>query len=730
MEKIDNGNTCASSWDNDMKDTIDLRQISWPASRLHEAMVMLARRTGFLSCRPDMLTLSGYGGPADDNIIDQWMAIATQKIGIEAEAVEFSYSELEQKLQKINPALIRLPGEDAPHFLAVLKGNKNGIKVITPDYTVRRIHPTQLRNVLAYDLEAPLVEPIQTLLTDAGVPSVRQAGTKTAILGEQLGSVPIGGFWLLRLSPGDDFLKQIRHANLPRYLLIILGASLIGQLFMLLEWWVIGRGALTGHFEWAWLSAWALLLFTAIPLQLLTAWIQNLLSLNLGSLFKQRMLYGILKLEPEEIRHQGSGMFLGLVMEAESLESLALGGGLTAIVAVLSLGIALSVLAIGAGGIFHVLLLLGWIAFSGWLCWYYYFQENEWVTIYREMTNDLVERMVGHRTRLAQEDPAHWHDEEEEFLERYLRQSEKIDHINIMIQSVIGRGWLIVGLIGVAYTFIMAPAASAALAISLGGILLASQALNQIVAGISSFTSVIITWKQVGPLFQAATRGRDQQSAKFVLPNLIQRQQVSEPVLTARNITFSYRPDTASILQACDLKIYKGDRILLEGPSGGGKSTLSSLLAGLRVPSSGEILLWGIDQKMIGIDAWRKRIVTAPQFHENHILTETFAFNLLMGRRWPPLQEDLEEAEAICQELGLGNLLERMPAGFQQMVGESGWQLSHGERSRLFIARAILQQADMIILDESFAALDPENLKRALQCVLRRAPTLLVIAHP
>lgn len=233
MEKSDNGNT--SSWDNDMKDMIDLRSISWPASRLHEAMVMLAQRAGFLSSVPDMLTLSGYEGPADDNIIDQWMAIVAQKIGIEAEAVELSYSELEQEVEKINPALIRLPSRDTPHFLAVLKGNKNGIKVITPDYTVRRIHSTQLRNVLAYDLEAPLAEPIQTLLTDAGVPSVRQARTKTAILREQLGSLPIGGFWLLRLSPGDDFLKQIRHARLPRYLLIILGASLIGQLFMLLE---------------------------------------------------------------------------------------------------------------------------------------------------------------------------------------------------------------------------------------------------------------------------------------------------------------------------------------------------------------------------------------------------------------------------------------------------------------------------------------------------------------
>jgi ATP-binding cassette subfamily B protein len=71
-----------------------------------------------------------------------------------------------------------------------------------------------------------------------------------------------------------------------------------------------------------------------------------------------------------------------------------------------------------------------------------------------------------------------------------------------------------------------------------------------------------------------------------------------------------------------------------------------------------------------------------------------------------------------------------MPSGLFQMVGETGWQLSHGERSRLYIARALLQRADLVIFDESFAALDPENLAKALGCVLRRAPTLMVIAHP
>jgi ABC-type transport system involved in cytochrome bd biosynthesis fused ATPase/permease subunit len=101
-----------------------------------------------------------------------------------------------------------------------------------------------------------------------------------------------------------------------------------------------------------------------------------------------------------------------------------------------------------------------------------------------------------------------------------------------------------------------------------------------------------------------------------------------------------------------------------------------------------------------------------------------------MGRNWPPEPEDLEAASEICMELGLNELLERLPAGFQQMVGESAWRLSHGEQSRLYIARALLQHADLIVLDESFAALDPENFELALDCVLRRAPALVVIAHP
>jgi len=237
-------------------------------------------------------------------------------------------------------------------------------------------------------------------------------------------------------------------------------------------------------------------------------------------------------------------------------------------------------------------------------------------------------------------------------------------------------------------------------------------------------------------LFQAAQRDA-LRVARLTLPsvefNAAQTAQSADPssiVIQAHNLVFRYQARGEAVLRGCSLQINAGDHLLLEGASGGGKSTLVALLAGLRQPDAGLLLLGGLDWPTLGALGWRQRVAAAPQFHENHVLSETFAFNLLMGRQWPPRQADLQAAAALCDELGLGPLLERMPAGLLQMVGETGWQLSHGERSRLYLARALLQGAELIILDESFAALDPENLALALRCVLDRAKTLLVIAHP
>jgi ATP-binding cassette, subfamily B, bacterial len=241
-----------------------------------------------------------------------------------------------------------------------------------------------------------------------------------------------------------------------------------------------------------------------------------------------------------------------------------------------------------------------------------------------------------------------------------------------------------------------------------------------------------IAWKEVALFFHAVVRPQVSGAPAFALalsPHSREGED-GQPILDAHDLVFRYRERGEPILRACSLQICVGDRILLEGPSGGGKSTLASLLAGLRSPQSGLLLLQGIDWQTLGSEGWRQRVAGAPQFHENHVFTGTFAFNLLIGRRWPPQPEDLQQAETLCRELGLGDLLDRMPAGLQQMVGETGWQLSHGERSRLYIARALLQNTDLVVLDESLAALDPKTFHQSLLCVLERASTLLVIAHP
>ena len=95
-----------------------------------------------------------------------------------------------------------------------------------------------------------------------------------------------------------------------------------------------------------------------------------------------------------------------------------------------------------------------------------------------------------------------------------------------------------------------------------------------------------------------------------------------------------------------------------------------------------------------------------------------------------PRREDLADARSVCCDLGLGDLLARMPAGLDQMVGEAGWQLSEGDRTRVFLGRALLSGGEVLVLDESFAALDPKSLSCAHQALRQRAPTVLMVAHP
>lgn len=691
----------------------DWRSITWPFAQVGGVMEALAKRAGLHPREAEIPV------PPEGTALDSWIPSAGLTLGIEAEPVESTYADLEKMIRHAGPAVVKVPVEGETRFLALLDS-----RALTPDGEDVPVPVSEVRRKLAGDLESAVAPQIEPLVQD--LKASRRDHVRDVLFRDRLGPARIGGCWLLRHAPGSPFARQLRSAGIPAKAAGFLGAHLAQYVLWMAAWAVVGHAALQGRTDAGWLFAWGLILLTIIPLKMLFTWLQGSVSLGISGILKQRLLQGALRLEPEEIRHQGAGGLFGRVLEAEAMESLALGGGLIALVSVAELFFGAAVLAAGAGGWLHAAALGLWVLATAVVAWRYARRRGAWTRSRIAMTHDLVERMVGHRTRLVQEGRGRRHDGEDVELERHQARSGAMDRWGALLSALVPRGWLVLGVAGLVPAFLSGQASAPGLAIGLGGVLLSYRALAHLSSGLSQLAGAAIAWREVAPVFHAAARPESGGSPLFAAG----AGRGEGPVLEASDLVYRYRDRAEPVLRGCSLRIPAGERILLEGKSGSGKTTLASILAGLRTPESGLLLLRGLDRHALGDDGWRRRAVLSPQFHENHVLTETLAFNLLMGRRWPPEPGDMREAEAVCRDLGLGPLLDRMPAGLLQVVGETGWRLSHGERSRVFVARALLQGADLVLLDESFGALDPESLRKAVRCAVERAPTLVVIAHP
>lgn len=699
-----------------------VERLLWPAERLAEAFEQLAQTVqpeGPERTAPAMSTTAQSG---DRAAVDRWLDQAGSALGVEVEPISARYNELTQLLSTGGPALLRT-GTRAPRYLVVLAGTGRRVRCLGPDLRVHKERPSTIRAALCAELEHPIRSRIDHLLRITNVPERRQTRARNALIEESLSGRQLDVGWLLRLPPGASMWRQLVHTHQHVRLAALVCCHLLYHLLMIAGWAMIGRGALTGRLDTGWLLGWGALLLSLLPLQVAVVRQQGRFLLGASAILKRRLLAGALQLEPEEVRRDGAGQLLGRVFESEALESLLLGGGYLAVLSLIEIVAAGVVLALGAGGGWHVLIFAVWILVVLMLSYRVYRAREGWTEARLDVTNDLVERMVGHRTRLIQERPDRWHDDEDRLLAVYLRTALRLNALTPSV-AIAPRGWMVLGAAGLIAPFVGGQTSTTGLAIALGGILLGANALQRFSAGLSDLSAAAIAWQRVSLLYRAATRDQ------AVADTLLEKSTGQRHLIVARDVAYRYSARLRPALESVDLELDYGDQALLLGPSGGGKSTLAAVLGGLRIMSEGLLLLHGLDRRSIGPRRWRSAVVVAPQFHENHVLTETFAFNLLMGRRWPPEPGDLEEAETICRELGLDDLLRRMPSGMQQMVGESGWQLSHGERSRLFIARALLQVPEVLILDESFGALDSRSLKAAMECVRRRTPTLLVIAHP
>ena len=709
--------------------TIDaaLAAATWPIDRIGEAMVALARRAGLIA--PAASAPASRGAPGGDPAaLDRWLVAAGDQLVVSVEPIDAPHREVDAALAALRPALIRLPGG----ALVVLGHRRDRLTCLGPGGAVHRIARAAVHRAVTERHEAPHRARIAALLAAAELPPVARDRAEAGLLGELVATTAVLHAWLVRLPPGASFATQLRAAGQVRLAGGLIAAHAAYYGLFLASWWAIGRAVLGGHIAAGWLWGWALLLLGSIPMLALSTWCQGQLAIGVGTLLRRRLLAGALALPHALLSRDGIGRLLGRTIEADSLERLALVGGLASALAVLELGFAAAVLAAGAGGAWHAGLLAAWLAFVVGLGVRVARGRERWTDARLALTGVTVEHIVGHRTRLAQELAERWHDREDEALVRYLDRSVALDRRALALLVIAPRGWLLVGLAALIPAFV-AGADTGALATAIGGAVLAWLSLTRLANGADQLATARVAWRRVAPLFHAAGAGgaEDRPRAATSPDYLIAPPAPpGEPVLEAVDIAFRHPGRSAAVLSGGTLIIRPGDRVLIQGPSGGGKSTLVSLLTGLRAPSNGLILVRGLDMSCLGEAGWRARVAASPQFHENHVLTESFAFNLLMSRSWPPRQEDVVEARAICVELGLGPLLARMPGGMYQMVGETGWQLSHGEQSRLFIARALLQRSDVVILDESLAALDPDTMAMALRCLRARAPSLIVVAHP
>jgi len=644
-----------------------------------------------------------------------------ERTGLEVVVSGLTLPALGDWLESPGPSLLLLGTGRARRFLAVLGRSRRRIEVLTPQLRRRKVSRPTIRATLLASLADDAVTDAKSVLEAAGLDRRAVQRAEQAILEDRFASRIVGRLLLVRPAPGAGFGRQLAYAGALR-MLVLFGVGVFSWTCLFtISWWLIGRAVLDGRFEAGWLAGWALLLLTLVPLRVAWTWAEGKLAVMAGGLLRRRILAGALALDSDDAALHGTGHAIGRALEIDSLESVATIGGLHGPLALVEFFFAMLVLAAGAAPVLETGALCLWLGLAGLWTVRYATRRLRWTDARLRLTNDLTERMAGHRTRLIQEAPDRRNDEEDADLADYHRVSHATDRRALAILAMMTRGWPILGLLAL-LPAVLAGALPAGIAVSLGGVLLAQSAFQRAGIAIVNLVDAGIAWRRLRPLFDAGARP--------VLRGVpVATGQTGGPVLLeARSIAYRYPARPSAGVRLDELAIGHGERLLLEGPSGAGKSTLLALLAGLRNPDDGILLVDGLDRHALGHEGWRRRVALVPQFHENFVFNSTLAFNLLVGD-WPPTGARMRTAESLCRELGLGPLLDRMPLGLYQIVGETGWQLSQGERHRVFVARALLQHPDLLLLDESFASLDPDTLDTAWNAVDRHATGLVIASH-
>ncbi|MBD2167804.1 peptidase domain-containing ABC transporter [Calothrix membranacea FACHB-236] len=235
----------------------------------------------------------------------------------------------------------------------------------------------------------------------------------------------------------------------------------------------------------------------------------------------------------------------------------------------------------------------------------------------------------------------------------------------------------------------------------------------------NQFQEVVIAVERINDVLDAEPEEDLQHQARQSLPYI-------QGNIRFENVTFRYHPESdINILENLSFEVKPGQMVALVGRSGSGKTTISKLVLGLYPPTDGKVLIDGQDITSISLRSLRQEVGVVDQ--DTFLFGGTIRENISLGHPGVPLTEVIEAAKLA----GADDFIKKLPMGYETQIGEGGGLLSGGQRQRIAIARALLGNPRLLILDEATSHLDTESeriIQQNLNTILK-GRTTLVIAH-
>ncbi|MBP9707776.1 MAG: ABC transporter ATP-binding protein [Oligoflexales bacterium] len=682
------------------------------------------RKTARFSTPPQLDDVNELGK------VDLWLNINSEQIGLMAIHHKWHGDKFEEMLADLNAGFLRVVIEGEYRFLIVIERSAKFFTIVNQDSTIGNIkYETLLNCFIQSNISLQKVDPIRLNFDGKLDPKIKSF-IENKIQYATVESLDFTGLWTIELAPDQSLMAHFIVNGMHIYLIKIFFISVANYLLFVLTLDAFSQLISGTLVEDGRVFAWGMLLFTAIPLNTFLVYKFGNMGLVFAVYFRQFLLAKVLNIPRAEVRQKGIGGFLGAMAEADKVDVTVIQGANYLIVGAIQITILLTLIFMHPVLWYFGIALAIWISIMFYYNYRFYVNSLVWAFQRLNISSSIFEKMQGLLTERLQRDKRDIEKEDDLSMSNYYNVSKQYDNASIRNEFLIDAAWTPLSCLLLLPLIFIDEANTSTFVTGVGFVILSSIVIMLLIEGLGFIGEALVAYRQIEKVVGGFSAKQIKQTTSFVESVVAVADGSDQPeILKIRDLDFRYKDQNRLVLDGCNFSVKLNDKILLGGKSGGGKSTLAKIMNLENDPLHGSVVLNGLDRSAWHNFQWRKKVVYIPQFHNNHIFSGSVAFNLLIARQWPAQKSDLVRMRSICSDLGLDDVLRSMPQGIWQLLGESGWQLSHGEKSRFYIARGILQDPDILILDESLASVDPDTADMVLSAIDKYTKTCIMIAH-